>query len=122
MRVKKTFTKPSLTKQCFAGECNINNIMARYKRKAGVDFLSQYQGYMEGAFGDASAATDYQTALNAVMQAQEAFDALPSNIRSRFENSPSSLLSFLSDSSNRDEAQALGLLNPVAVKATETAK
>lgn len=98
------------TKQSFRDECNVNNILAKYRRQLGVDYLKQYAGYLTGSFGDVSGAVDYQTALEKCSEAGEAFDAMPSKLRSRFENDPARLLAFLSDVSNRQEAIELGLL------------
>jgi len=47
--------------------------------------------------------------------------SLPSKIRDRFGNDPSQLLSFLADSSNKDEAISLGLVSaPVGVEVVKT--
>jgi phage internal scaffolding protein len=46
------------------------------------------------------------------MAAEDEFDALPAQIRARFENEPANLIDFLSNEQNRDEAEKLGLVNP----------
>lgn len=61
-------------------------------------------------FGDFSSVTDYQTAIMALDDAKKAFMDLPSKVREKFGNNPSELISFLSDSSNYDEAVRLGLI------------
>ena len=67
---------------------------------------------------DVSALPDYQSALNIVQEAQASFDALPSTVRERFSNNPGSLISFLADPSNRDEAIKLGLVDvPLSTEA-----
>lgn len=43
---------------------------------------------MKPKFGDFLGVSDYQTALNQVIEAEEAFDALPAKVRARFDNQP----------------------------------
>lgn len=95
----------TLTQQQFKDECDINNIIKNYSQ-TGVLPVSQ----KVGAFLDVSNVADYQTALQTVFEAQKAFDALPSSIRSKFENDPNQLLAFIEDDKNYDEALKLGLL------------
>ena len=98
--------EPTLAQQQFKDECDINNIVKNYSQ-TGVLPVSQ----KVGAFLDVSNVSDYQEALHTVYEAQRAFDALPSNIRSRFENDPNQLLAFIEDDANKDEALKLGLLD-----------
>lgn len=114
-RVQKFFDDEVLTKQEFKRECDINHILSKYNRQMGVDFLNQYHGHISGRFGDVSQATDYQTALHQINEAEELFDALPSKIRARFHNDPGMLLDFIADERNRDEAVELGLMKQNAV-------
>ena len=107
----KPFFYSSMTKQSFKKECDINNIMASYKRTAGKQFLDTFSGYMDGIFGDASSAVDYHTALGLINEANVAFDSMPSHVRDRFANDPARLMVFLSDVKNKDEAIKLGLLD-----------
>lgn len=101
------------TKQAFRDDCDINNIMRRYE-KTGVlpDIIKTNPQY-----GDFSEASDYQTALNTVMKAQEQFSALPSKVRERFANDPENFLAFVSDASNKEEMAKMGLLAPAAAAA-----
>lgn len=46
---------------------------------------------------------DYQSALHRVMQAQEAFAAIPSAIRARFDNDPAKFLDFAYNPENAEE-------------------
>lgn len=70
MRVKKYFNSPSLTKQSFKDECDINVIMKRFRKVQGAEFLNRYQGYLDGQFGDFSDVQDYRTALDQIQQAR----------------------------------------------------
>lgn len=105
---RKYATKPegeSLTQQQFKAECDVNNILARYKKTGMLTHINKHQGN----FGDFSSIEDYQTSLGKLMQAQQSFESLPSELRSRFENNPANLISFLSDENNNEEAVKLGL-------------
>ena len=105
LKISSLNTDPSLTQQQFKDECDINNIIKTYSQ-TGVLPVSK----KVGAFLDVSNVTDYQTSLQTVYEAQRAFDALPSKIRTRFENDPNLLLAFIEDDKNYDEALSLGLL------------
>lgn len=99
----------SLTDQHFKDECDVNKIMERYiKTGCLVDPLIMPRN--EGFFGDVSEAPDYLEAQNTIIRAQTAFDALPGQIRKRFNNNPAELIAFMADSKNKDEAKKLGLV------------
>lgn len=100
-----TCTDESRTQQQFKAECDINNILAKYRKTGLVTHLSKHQGH----FGDFSTLSDYQTSLSKIMQANDSFSTLPSSIRSKFENDPGKLIDFLSDPKNNEEAYSLGL-------------
>ncbi len=95
----------SLTQQQFKAECDVNNILAKYKRTGMLTHIHKHQGN----FGDFSSIEDYQTSLGKLMQAQQNFESLPSELRAKFENDPAKLISFLSDEKNNAEAVKLGL-------------
>lgn len=120
MRVQKFFTEGSRTKQSFKTECDMNMIMKRFKKTAGVDFLNRYQGYMSGQFGDFSEVVDYRTALDQIARADEVFMALPAKVRARFENDAAQFLDFVQNPSNTDELVQMGLANPVKVEQKDT--
>lgn len=96
----------SLTRQEMAADCDINNIMKRYERTGVLDHVSRYQGRYE----DVSDASDYQTALAIVADAQAAFQSLPAQIRERFDNDPGSFLEFAQNPDNRPALMDMGLL------------
>ena len=62
--------------------------------------------------GDFTGITDFQSAMEAVVRAQGAFNDLPANVRARFRNDPAEMLAFLEDGKNREEAVKLGLVSP----------
>lgn len=105
-RVTLKFPRPSLTKQAFKGECELRNVMARYTKHG----IPPQQNRGAPAFGDFTDIEDYHSAVNQLRAAQDQFDALPSRLRDRFNNSPAELLMFILNGANREEAIDLGLI------------
>ncbi|AXL14533.1 internal scaffolding protein [Microviridae sp.] len=103
----------TLAQQQFKEECDINNIMDKF----GMTGLIP-QAPLTPNYGDFSGVYDYHSALNAIIASEEQFDALPANLRSRFDNDPANLIDFMNNEANRDEAIQLGLLNPSPVIST----
>lgn len=111
-------TGDSMTNQQFKEECDVNNILAKYKRTGLLSHVSRTQGQ----FGDFSTLEDYQTSLHKVMKAQESFGLLPSEVRNKFQNDPGKLVDFLADSKNDEEAYKFGLkIKPVVEDSMEMA-
>jgi phage internal scaffolding protein len=98
---------PSLAQQQFADETDINNIVNMYL-KTGV--LPDQP--LSPKYGDFTGISDYKTALDRVIAADEEFMNLPANIRARFENDAANLIAFLDNEENRAEAIKLGLVEP----------
>lgn len=96
-----------LTKQSFRDECDINFIMNKWKRTGEIPAAKV--GSMRPSYGDFSHPDDYMEACQRVIEANEAFDSLPSFLRDRFSNEPANLIAFLSDPGNQEEAIKLGL-------------
>lgn len=107
-RVQAPDFGPSKTVQAEKQKCDINQIMKRYHRTGMIDHVSKVQGQ----WGiDTTLITDYQSALNAVISANEKFNALPSDLRKKFDNDPSKFIAFIEDNKNYDEAVKLGLID-----------
>lgn len=104
--------KVSLTKQEFAKECDINNIVKAFQPHTMQALLQQYA--MQGRFEDLPEPIDFQTALDIQMEAERAFMDLPAKVRDRFGQDPSQFLTFMHDPKNEAEARELGLLKPEA--------
>jgi len=107
-RLSVTFSRPTMAKQSFKAECDINTIMSQYQKTGLITHVREVQG----AYGDFSNVEGYQLSLNQVIAAQEAFDQLPAAMRKRFGNQPSQLMQFLEDPRNLEEAAKLGLVEP----------
>lgn len=104
-RHMKMFPEPSLTKQEFRDECDINLLMQRYKR---TGLFPQHPGESPRYVSNIGM-PDYQESLNIVMTAQSEFAALNSDLRKRFDNDPAKFLAFVNDPDNADELVKLGL-------------
>lgn len=97
----------SLTEQHHGEDADINVIVSRFLKTGEMP-----QNAIEPRYGDFSDVVDYHTALNAVIAAEAQFDALPAKLKDRFSNDPQELMNFLQNQANRDEAIALGLIDP----------
>lgn len=95
---------PSLTKQEFKDDCDINRIMDKYIRTGAIDHFSKYSP-MYGEFSPC----DYQESLNLVNRANKMFAELPASIRQLTET-PDGFLSFVQDPKNKDKMAELGLI------------
>jgi phage internal scaffolding protein len=96
----------SLTQQHFKDETDINNILRQFNITGLLP-----ENALSPRYGDFTGINDYQSALNAVMAAESEFEALPAQIRARFNNNPEELINFLDNDANKDEAIRLGLVD-----------
>lgn len=114
---KKTATickEETRTQQHFKDECDINKIMERFGVTGTVP--QKIRPVMQEEFEEIF---DFQTAMNTVRRAQEAFMMLPSGIRARFQNNPHLFTEYFSHEENRPEAERMGLVIPKPPKAPE---
>ena len=102
--------EPTLAQQQFLEETDINEIVRRFGVTGQVP-VTMRMPMAEDFVG----ITDYHTAMNAVRAGQESFDALPAELRERFENDPGKFVEFCLDPKNKDEAVELGLAVPSPV-------
>ena len=75
--------EPTLAQQQFRDEADINTILERFGRTGELVVPVNVP-----QFGDYSEVTDYHTAMNMVIEAQNSFDALPAKLRAQFDNDP----------------------------------
>lgn len=101
------FSHGGKTVQSDAYDCDINNIMARYKQ-TGVMPLKMIRS-KRGVYADVSEFGDYTDCLNKVAHAEQMFMSLPAKVRDRFANNPAAFLAFASDPNNAQELIDLGL-------------
>lgn len=104
IRVQQSFAEPSLTKQAFKSECDIQNILAQYTKTG----ILPHTAPVPPQFADLPSLTLLE-AMTVVQDAETIFEGLPSKLRQRF-RSPAELLGFLENPSNLDEAVFLGLI------------
>lgn len=96
----------SLTKQAFKDQVNVNRIIAKYQKGQMVTHLNSKEPF----YGDVSEIASYQKSLDIVMQAQELFMGMSSQVREKFQNDPAKMIAFLKDKKNHEEAVKLGLI------------
>lgn len=100
---------PSETKQSMRDECDLNLLLQKYPNMLENGVAALQSGSFAG-FSDLSyAPCDLQEAMTAVDEVNACFAELPAAVRDRFGSNPMSLLEFLSNSDNDEEAYKLGL-------------
>lgn len=104
-RVSFDCGETSMTQQNFKQECDINYLLKKYRKTGMMEHFQQYQGN----YADLSDVPTYQDALNKVIEAQNAFDTLPAEVRKIFSNDPGAFLEFVDNPDNLDEMIELGL-------------
>jgi len=104
-RVAMYFTDPSLTKQAYKDECDINVIMTNWEKSGVLTHTPRTQG----EYRDLGSSFDYHAACNQALAAQAAFDSLSGTVRARFSNDPGRFLDFVQDPRNIPEMISLGL-------------
>lgn len=95
-----------LAQQQFAEEVDINTIVKRFGLTGQLP-----ENLRMPVSGDFTNITDFQSAMNLVVQAKEEFERVPAEVRARFANDPGELMAFLEDEKNREEAVKLGLVS-----------
>jgi len=106
-RVVKTFSKPSLTKQSFKEESDLNNIMRKYEATGQLPF-GRNGVPMFGDFSNLP--TSYHDACNRVLQVETLFASLGSRVREKFRNDPQSFINFMATNPSQDALRELGLV------------
>ena len=113
-RVQVVFTQPSRTKQAHRDECDVNKIIAKYRKTGVVAHLNNNpQNY------DYAPGVDFQEALELVQQGEDQFNSLPASIRTQFDNNPSDFVDFVSNPANHEEMIKMGLIVPTASQMPE---
>lgn len=106
------FKKPSKTDASFLRESDINHLIARYNASGCYyDPLNPPRGEKRlPVFDDFENVPDFAESQAIIADASRRFEALPATVRKAFDNDPTLLLAFISDSKNREKAEELGLL------------
>ena len=108
----------SRTKQSFAAETNINNIMAKFEKTALLEHVTEYQGQ----YGDfTSVPQDFHQAMNQVRDAEIMFMTIPAKIRETYKNDPGEFLEFVENATEEELREAELLPRVVGPNAAEAA-
>lgn len=107
-RQRISFGDLSRTRQEFAVECDVNEIMKRYQ-KTGV--LPRF-GQVEPRYLDLTNVPDFHAAMNLMADAEAAFMRLPAAVRLRFANDPAEFVGFAEQPENLEELRKWGLAPP----------
>lgn len=119
-RVRTTFKTvgESATHQSFKAECDINRIMRKWEKTGIIEHRNNFQGQ----YADfTNVPSDYQEALQSVINAQEMFETLPAQVRKKFANDPGLFLEFATDPKNADEMVSMGLAHRSDLEVIEEA-
>ena len=108
VRVKTDFKGiESMTKQSFAKELDVNNIIRKFNKTGILQKLTEF----EGEYGDFDE-YDLRTAIEKVQKATEMFQEVPSKIRAQFDNNAGKFIEFATDEANLDQMREWGLAKP----------
>ena len=105
LRVQTINSKPTRTQQQHKDECDVNQIIAKYKKTGLITHLNKNPG----AYSDLTDIPSYTEALQTIITASDAFNALPSDFRYELHNDPQELINFLKNPANDERAIKLGL-------------
>lgn len=108
LRVRTDYTDvKSRTKTDGADRYEINAVVARSLKSGDpINHVSKIQPM----YGDFTDSHTYGDSLNRIAEIQKTFSTLPAELRNKFNNDPSQLITFLKDQTKRDEAIKLGLV------------
>lgn len=101
---------PSMTRQEFADECDINKLMKQYE---GHDIGAIMRQVGEPVYYDFSEMPqDLMSFMQMQQDAEKAFMTLPASVRKEFDNDPLGFVEFASDPANVDQMRTWGLAKP----------
>lgn len=106
------YFEPSMTRQEFADECDINILMDRYGF-GGITHVNR----LAPVYMDVSAVPDLGAALDHLREATIAFNSLPPETRFRMDNDPVKFVAFAQDPANLEQMCQWGLAPPAPVDA-----
>jgi len=96
---------PTRAQQNPKDECDINTIVERFKLTGQLPTNVRMP-----TSGDFTDVPDFQQAMDAIVNARLAFQAMPAKVRSRFHNDPAEFVAFCDEPDNLEEARKLGLV------------
>ena len=99
---------PSLTRQEFASDADINTIMAQYEKTGVISHMN----HTPPQYLDLTETPDLQTAITIMRDAEAAFMSLPATVRATFENNSIKFVDFAQNPENIDKMREWGLAPP----------
>ncbi len=117
-RVAIRFTENSETDQSFKDECNVNIIIAKFRKTGQITHLAKSQG----TYADVSEIPDLLGAYEQVRLAEQAFATVPAELRKKLDNDPQKFIEFLNDPKNNEEAVKYGLKDKIPQNDDKTTK
>lgn len=100
---------PSMTRQEFAEECDLNQIMKRYEKTGMLPVNAQSEPrYIDFTQSPA----DLQEAMRVMIEAEAAFMSLPASVRKEFDNDAMRFVEFAEDGDNLGKLREWGLAPP----------
>lgn len=103
--------EPSLTRQEFAEECDINTIMAKYEASGAISHVNK----AEPRYLDTTLYEGLQASMDAFREASVAFNSLPATVRREFDNDPQAFVDFAVNPDNLERMREWGLAPPAPV-------
>lgn len=100
---------PSLTRQEFADECDINKLMAQYEK---TGFLPSHSNPLEPRYLDVSDVPDLMQAHAVLTEATASFMSLPATVRRDFDNDPIKFINFAENPENIEKLREWKLAPP----------
>lgn len=99
---------PSLTRQEFAADADINTIMAQYEKTGVISHVNN----TPPQYLDLSDTPDLQTAITIMRDAETAFMSLPAVVRATFDNNSIKFIDFAQNPANIEKMREWGLAPP----------
>lgn len=99
---------PSLTRQEFAADADINTIMAQYEKTGVISHLNQ----TPPQYLDLSDVPDLQQSIDLIREAETAFMSLPAVVRATFDNNAVKFVEFAQNPANIDKMREWNLAPP----------
>lgn len=100
---------PSMTRQEFTDECDINALMARYEKHGVWPYPETGR---EAVYYDFVGMPNLQEAMAQMMDAESAFMSLPAIVRKEFDNDALRFVEYAQDGSNLEQLRKWGLAKP----------
>lgn len=105
-------TGPGRTQQHFKDECDINKILAKYRKTGVVEHVTRARAI----YGDFSQVKSAAENFDIVAKATAMFDMIPATIRNQFGNDIPSFLRFIDDPANFDQCVKWGIYDKPKVE------